>query len=72
MCFIIATGDDAYSMVVMWSTADEFDERPSYVHYGLGSHNFTLRSQAKAEDLSNYNPLGCKGTYNSDNCILLP
>lgn len=48
-------------MAVMWATYEEYDEGPSYVHYGLGAGNFTQRAEAIAEDLKNANPRGCKG-----------
>jgi len=50
-------------MVVLWSTAEEQEEENSYVHYGVGEDNFTLTVDAQSEDLSNGNPLGCKGRY---------
>ncbi|KAF6022167.1 hypothetical protein EB796_019521 [Bugula neritina] len=59
----LSLGDDAYSMVVLWSTAEEQEEENSYVHYGVGEDNFTLTVDAQSEDLSNGNPLGCKGVY---------
>ncbi|XP_067932184.1 acid phosphatase type 7-like [Watersipora subatra] len=59
----LSIGEDAYSMAVMWATYEEYDEGPSYVHYGLGAGNFTQRAEAIAEDLKNANPRGCKGVF---------
>mgnify|MGYP001794764754 CR=1 FL=1 len=41
-------GDDPYSMVVMWATAELY-KGPSYVHYSVGGDNFTSTAVAEAE-----------------------
>ena len=56
----------------MWATYGEYDEGPSYVHYGLGPNNFTLKAEAKAESFINANFRGCKGMYHAVMTDLVP